>query len=459
MKKNSLRVSALVLACVPLLLGSTTLVNAEEATKDTTETVLKADAADETVKEDEVTAVDKDKADEATKKFKLELKDEIKTKVGSKGVINLPKLNGKELKGTFETEKPADKEDLVTINEKGEWTALKDGKSDVKLFFIPDTATKELLKKEYPKQEFGDKIPVENVSFIIEKKDTTTPPTGNEKLKLTLKSTIGKDKKGKLSVDHKGTPLTAEFNEIKDGKIILAKDGSFTIPETNKESKFTQEVTFKLNDSDPNFKKLQEAQPDKTIELTYKQTATIEVSSTGKKDKKPIKLTFKTNTLKADFKNAIPDKPWDEGTGKLEINDVEGVKITGTYTEIKDSPYISLDKNGQWNALKPGKGDFTPGFEISKESKEALQKKNPEKELEITIDKVNVDFVDTTNSGNGNTGTPGGKTAKDYVPVNKLPQTGEEKMKFAGVIGAVVIVIAGIIFFMKKKKGSDDTEA
>ena len=163
MKKNSLRVSALVLACVPLLLGSTTLVNAEEATKDTTETVLKADAADETVKEDEVTAVDKDKADEATKKFKLELKDEIKTKVGSKGVINLPKLNGKELKGTFETEKPADKEDLVTINEKGEWTALKDGKSDVKLFFIPDTATKELLKKEYPKQEFGDKIPVENV--------------------------------------------------------------------------------------------------------------------------------------------------------------------------------------------------------------------------------------------------------------------------------------------------------
>ncbi|MGX7023283.1 LPXTG cell wall anchor domain-containing protein [Vagococcus hydrophili] len=456
MKKNSLRVSALVLACVPLLLGSTTLVNAEETTKDTTETVLKADAADETVKEDEVTAADKDKADEATKSFKLGLKDSpIKTKEGSKGVINLGKLKDKELKGTFETEKPADKEDLVTINEKGEWTALKAGKTDVKLFFKPDTATKEFLKKEYPTQTIGDKIPVENVSFVIDKKDTTTvTPTP---LGLTLTPTI-KDNKGKITLDYNGAALNADFDilDSKDGKIKLAKDGSFEVLENGvKEKKFNQEVSFKLI-KDKNFDAIANSDKfkGKEIKLDYKQSVKINASDV-KKEEKVIKITFKQKSLDATFDGS----KW-SGQGRLQAIADGKIDVTGTFGAIKNDPYLSLSDKGDWEPLKPGSGEFTPGFTIDDASMKKLNAEYPKNELKIVYseDKIKVNFVDKTNTG-GNTGTPGGKTAKDYVPVNKLPQTGEEKMKFAGVIGAVVIVIAGIIFFMKKKKGSDDTEA
>lgn len=244
-----------------------------------------------------------------------------------------------------------------------------------------------------------------------------------------------KNKGNKLVVTHENTELKATFTELKNdkaNKIVLGSDGTFTIPATNKETKFTQKVDFVLDKEDANFKKLSET---KNIKTEYKN---IDASI----NTKVIALTYKTPTLTSKI----------NAGGKLDFQDVDGVKITGKFQEVKNDDYFSLDADGNWKAKKAGQGNVELTFTISDTSLAELQKKYPEQLIQITTGKLKVDFSET--GSNQKEFAPVSK--KEYAPVKKLPQTGEEKMRFAGIIGIIVIAIVGIIFFMKKKKNDDE---
>ncbi|HCM90828.1 MULTISPECIES: LPXTG cell wall anchor domain-containing protein [Vagococcus] len=475
MKKNSLRFSALVLACVPLLLGTTTLVNAEttsnSSTVETTSTTNVSDISKNTEKNNATKESTKDKS---TKNFKLKLKDSpIKTKVGKSGQINLGKLKNKELTGIFEVIEPEDKEKIVEIKPDGTWTALAAGTvNDVKLFFIPDAATKKVLAEEYNGQPIADKIPVEEVSFVIDKKDggkddgkdDTKNPVN---LKLDLKTEKVTTEKGNLAVYYNGTKLKAKFKTNSTEKMNLVDDGSFTIPTKNTEAKFTEKVTFTLEDDDTLKKVTTEEAKKGKINLEYTQDATVE--RTIEKSEKIIEIPLINKEIKTNV----------GGTGVLDvISEFEGVKLkeekegktvlkgtfTGKFLEKDADKFITIDEKGNWKAIQGvQKGStITPEFKFDKSVEDAFKEKYPNNTIKLQIKSIPIE-VDPGSSGNNGSGSGnnnGGKTAKDYVPVNKLPQTGEEKMRFGAIIGVVIIVIAGIIFFMKKKKGSDDdTEA
>ncbi|MDT2814263.1 LPXTG cell wall anchor domain-containing protein [Vagococcus carniphilus] len=453
MKKNSLRLSAVVLACVPLLIGGTQLTHAEEVTLNQTASSSEVADAKPQAGESADTTLEKDTTKESgtkedtseTKEISLKLEaNKISGKKGDSGKIKLVKIENTELKGEF---KPF-KNTFIEVDKNGTWTAkAKTEKKDeaIQLEFKPnlkDKATKDALTKAYPTVSFDETkemfIKTEKISVTFTDADKPIDPV---KDKAVLPITVA-NKKDKLIVSVKDSELKATFTALKNDKIDLKSDGTFTIPEKNKDAKFTEKVTLSLDTADANYKKIAEsdAYKGKEIQTEYKD---LDAAIT-RPEVKTINLTYTVKELTAKI----------NGGGTLAFNDVDGVKITGTFKEIKDNEFFSLDAKGNWKAKKPGEGSIDPTFTISKESLAELQKKYPEQELKIETGLLKVNFTETGSGSNQKKYAPVNK--KQYAPVKKLPQTGEEKMRFAGIIGIVVLVIVGLIFFMKKKKNDDD---
>ncbi|MFC6346670.1 LPXTG cell wall anchor domain-containing protein [Vagococcus carniphilus] len=470
MKKNSLRLSAVVLACVPFLIGGTQLANAEEV--NTNQTVSSSEVADakpqteetkDTTSENAVTKEsEKDQTPESAKDNILKVEsNNIKGKKGDTGDIFLAKVNGTVLKGEF---KPFENDFIKVernLNRESKdekalsntiWTAkkaIKDG--SIQLEFkadLTDAKTKEALAKEFSNLNLENQkeITIKTEKIKVNFTDTDKPaPQKEVELPLTIKNKGNKLVVTFAEAEFKESPveLKASFTELKSDKIELASDGSFKIPETNKDKTFTEKVTITLDTKDSNFQKIANSDPfknDKIITNYKDHPATITLSQ-----EKVIKLTYTVKDLTAKI----------NGGGTLAFNDVEGVKITGTFKEIKDNEFFSLDAKGNWKAKKAGEGSIDPTFTISKESLTELQKKYPEQDLKIETSSLKVNFTEA-GSGSGSNQKVYAPVKKDYAPVKKLPQTGEEKMRFAGIIGIVVLVIVGLIFFMKKKKNNDD---
>ncbi|MFW7432688.1 LPXTG cell wall anchor domain-containing protein [Vagococcus carniphilus] len=464
MKKNSLRLSAVVLACVPFLIGGTHLANAEEV--NTNQTVTSSEVADakpqagetkDSASENAVTKEsEKDQTSESAKDNILKVEsNNIKGKKGETGDIFLAKVNGTVLKGEF---KPFENDFIKVernLNRESKdekslsntiWTAkkaVKDG--SIQLEFkadLTDAKTKEALAKEFSNLNLENQkdITIKTEKIKVNFKDVDKPidPT---KDKAVLPITVA-NKKDKLIVSVKDAELKATFTAVKNDKIDLKADGTFTIPDKNKDAKFTEKVTLSLDTTDANYKKIAESAEykGKEIQTEYKN---LDAAIT-RPAVKTITLTYKVKELAAKI----------NGGGTLAFNDVDGVKITGTFKEIKDNEFFSLDAKGNWKAKKAGEGSIDPTFTISKESLTELQKKYPEQDLKIETSSLKVNFTETGSGSNQKQYAPVNK--KEYAPVKKLPQTGEEKMRFAGIIGIVVLVIVGLIFFMKKKKNNDD---
>ena len=473
MKKNSLRLSAVVLACVPFLIGGTQLANAEEV--NTNQTVTSSEVADAKPQAGESadTTLEKDTTKESGTKedtqptkentLKLEKAISIEGKKGEKGFfnLNLAKINGTDLVGEFEIldndfikvepnlERDAkDNKDEKNTLGNTKWTAKNVAKNkSIQLTFkadLTDAKTKEALVKQYPNMTFDGqkevKMKTEPIKVNFKDVDKPIDPT---KDKAVLPITVA-NKKDKLVVSVKDSELKATFTAVKNDKIDLKSDGTFTIPDKNKDAKFTEKVTLSLDTTDANYKKIAESAEykDKEIQTEYKN---LDAAIT-RPAVKTITLTYKVKELAAKI----------NGGGTLAFNDVDGVKITGTFKEIKDNEFFSLDAKGNWKAKKAGEGSIDPTFTISKESLTELQKKYPEQDLKIETSSLKVNFTETGSGSGSNQKQYAPVNKKEYAPVKKLPQTGEEKMRFAGIIGIVVLVIVGLIFFMKKKKNNDD---
>lgn len=452
MKKNSLRLSAVVLACVPLLLGGVTPAHAEAENTTTSSSVMTSEKAvdnNTTSQENETT---KESTSETKEVF---LKLETKKISGKKGEssptkIKLAKVDNTVLKGEFKSFNNT----FIEVDKDGIWKAkAKTEKKDetIQLEFVADLgdpSTKNALSKAYPSISLDDtkKITIKTEKIAVNFTDVDKPidPT---KDKAVLPITVA-NKKDKLVVSVKDSELKATFTAVKNDKIDLKSDGTFTIPDKNKDVKFTEKVTLNLDTTDANYKKIAESAEyeGKDIQTEYKN---LDAAIT-RPAAKVINLTYTVKELAAKI----------NGGGTLAFNDVDSVKITGTFKEIKDNEFISLDEKGNWKAKKAGKGSIDPTFTISKESLTDLQKKYPEQDLKIETSSLKVNFTESgSGSGSGsNQKQYAPVNKKQYAPVKKLPQTGEEKMRFAGIIGIVVLVIVGLVFFLKKKKNNDETD-
>lgn len=71
------------------------------------------------------------------------------------------------------------------------------------------------------------------------------------------------------------------------------------------------------------------------------------------------------------------------GKGKVEVEQIVGMKnLKGTFkTTISDQSILSINEQGQWQGLKPGKTKATLDFDWDKESLEKIQEKYPDHQL------------------------------------------------------------------------------
>jgi LPXTG-motif cell wall-anchored protein len=67
--------------------------------------------------------------------------------------------------------------------------------------------------------------------------------------------------------------------------------------------------------------------------------------------------------------------------GSLDLGFFEDIKLEGIYTEIKDNPYIALESDGTWRALKVGNTEITVGVKLTDETINAISDKYPKSEI------------------------------------------------------------------------------
>ena len=248
------------------------------------------------------------------------------------------------------------------------------------------------------------------------------------------------DVKGQLKVKVlDGPEVTGEFTEIKPASkepFTLESDGIYVIGEKAKYEKLNQEVEFTLDQT--SYDKLA-ALPEnsgKTVEKTYKMTVT-------KKAQKDITIKFKNKGI-----NTVVG-----GQGRLLLEDtVEGVKIEEMekvkFKPLENNDFLSIDELGNWKALKAGKGPLKPAVILEEKTMTALEEEFKDYDINIESEIVDV-LINQTGTDSG-----GGTSGKKYEPVATLPQTGEEKLRFASITGVVILALVSTFYFVKRKKST-----
>ncbi|OJG97626.1 hypothetical protein RV18_GL000694 [Enterococcus termitis] len=69
------------------------------------------------------------------------------------------------------------------------------------------------------------------------------------------------------------------------------------------------------------------------------------------------------------------------GAGEFTIGNFEDIPLTGTFEEVKDNPFIEIQSDGKWKALKAGETQVLPNFIISDESLSKIEAKYPGKPI------------------------------------------------------------------------------
>ena len=458
MKKQTLRITLFTLMCVPFLMAGQA-VSAADNTMSTSSSISEEVASEDTTTSSEEKTATTTETNEMKKETikpstretkdleldKVEIKLDsttIKGKVKETGEL---KLNAKqdevfknvdEITGTFEEVK----NDFITLDKDGKWTALKPVEAKkTNLKFTLSQETQDKLKNDYPDADFSKPFKTEEVTYSIEENK-------GEEADVQLEIVGGqlKNVEGQLKVKVKdGQELTGTFKPLTDKEpMSLTDKGNYIIGEKARYEKLNQKVTFIL--SDDSQKVLSNLEANKGKEVAKEQEVIV-----TKRAQKDITVTFKNKGINTQI----------GGKGRLLPNDtIESIKMDETemkdlrFKPLNNNDFLTIDELGNWEAKKSGNGPLYPAVILSDTTMKKLEAAFPENDLNVVGEKVDVNI---SQSG-GNNG--GGTNNKKYEPVSNLPQTGEEKMKFAGVIGLVVIGLAAVLFFFKKKNSNDSSD-
>ncbi|MFI3685525.1 LPXTG cell wall anchor domain-containing protein [Vagococcus fluvialis] len=437
MKKHTVGFTLLTLICVPFLVVTTSVVNAED-TQSTSESSTEISSVEESVSRETSEIEIPKKTNKETTKTSATNKEEAKpfeidTKslIGEKGQIKLSKIGSIEPKGEFEVFENK----FIKVEKDGTWVALKDGKTKFTLNYTLSDNTLKEIQKENPDYIINKTNKTEEISAEL-----TKSPAQKSDIKMEIVGGNLTDVKGRLKIKVvDGPEVTGKFTEIKPASkepFTLGSDGSYVIGEKAKYEKLNQEIEFTLDkDSYDKLAALPE-NSGKTVEKTYKMTVT-------KKAQKDITIKFKNKGI-----NTVVG-----GQGRLLLEDtVEGVKIQEIekvkFKPLDNNDFLSIDELGNWKALKAGEGPLKPAVTLDDKTMTALKTEFKDYDINIESETVNVVIKQTgTDSG-------GGTNGKKYEPVATLPQTGEEKLRFASITGIVILALVGMFFFVKRKKST-----
>ncbi len=443
MKKHTNRFAVLTLMCVPFLVATTSLAQTEESTTktDTTEMMTKEITTTDTTQQN-VKAQTKESIEWDNITLKLSETDATGIVGESHGKFELADKQDAafkdiEISGHFKEVK----NDVIAVNEAGEWSALKAANNEkITLEYVFDKETQEELNETYPDEDFSHPFKTDqvNLKFSEENKDQETASISLEIVGGELKEVEGNKENGKqLKVKVKdGSEVTGEFTAIDSKSFILDKEGNYSIPKEARYEKLNQEVEFTLDQT--SYDKLA-ALPEnsgKTVEKTYKMTVT-------KKAQKDITIKFKNKGI-----NTVVG-----GQGRLLLEDtVEGVKIQEIekvkFKPLDNNDLLSIDELGNWKALKAGKGPLKPAVILDEKTMTVLEEEFKDYDINIESETVDV-LINQTGTDSG-----GGTSGKKYEPVATLPQTGEEKLRFASITGVVILALVSTFFFVKRKKST-----
>lgn len=433
MKKHTVGFTLLTLICVPFLVATTSVVNAED-TQSTSESSTEISSVEESASREtseieipkettENSATDKEEA----KPFEIE----TKSLTGEKGQIKLAKIGSVEPKGEFEVFE----NEFIKVEKDGTWLALKDGKTKFTLNYTLSDNTLNEIQKENPDYIINKTNKTEEISTEL-----TKSPTQKSDIKMEIVSGNLTDVKGQLKVKMvDGPEVTGKFTEIKPASkepFTLESDGSYVIGEKAKYEKLNQEVEFTLDQT--SYDKLA-ALPEnsgKIVEKTYKMSVT-------KKAQKDVVIKFKNKGITT----TVGEQ------GRLLLEDtVEGVKIQEIekvkFKPLDNNDFLSIDELGNWKALKAGKGPLKPAVILDEKTMTALEEEFKDYDINIESETVDV-LINQTGTDSG-----GGTSGKKYEPVKTLPQTGEEKLRFASITGVVILGLVSTFFFVKRKKST-----
>ncbi|MGX7065952.1 LPXTG-motif cell wall-anchored protein [Vagococcus fluvialis] len=437
MKKHTVGFTLLTLICVPFLVVTTSVVNAED-TQSTSESSTEISSVEESVSRETSEIEIPKKTNKETTKTSATNKEEAKpfeidTKslIGEKGQIKLSKIGSIEPKGEFEVFENK----FIKVEKDGTWVALKDGKTKFTLNYTLSDNTLKEIQKENPDYIINKTNKTEEISAEL-----TKSPAQKSDIKMEIVGGNLTDVKGRLKIKVvDGPEVTGKFTEIKPASkepFTLGSDGSYVIGEKAKYEKLNQEIEFTLDkDSYDKLAALPE-NSGKTVEKTYKMTVT-------KKAQKDVVIKFKNKGITTTV----------GGQGRLLLEDtVEGVKIEEIekvkFKPLENNYFLSIDELGNWKALKAGEGPLKPAVTLDDKTMTALKTEFKDYDINIESETVNVVIKQTgTDSG-------GGTNGKKYEPVATLPQTGEEKLRFASITGIVILALVGIFFFVKRKKST-----
>lgn len=446
MKKHSTRFTLFTLLCVPFLMASATLVHGEEI--ESTEATSEVVATEETTESSTPLLTEKEGTSEvvAFDKIALSLKtNTYKATVDETGKIELATKQDDafktvKIKGEF---KPFDNKS-IKVEKDGTFKALKETKNEkITLEYVLSEETQKELTKLYPDEDFSKPIKTEEITLNFAKKEEPK----KEKVAIPLEVVGGSLKavEGKVEVKvTNGETVTGTFKpmEEKDNEpFSIDKDGNYKIGKKARYEKLHQKVTFNLSQESIAKLATLDAYKDKEIEPSSEVTL-------DKKAQKDIVLQFKNKRIDTTV----------GGQGRLLLEDtIDGLKLSDEeMTNIRFAPltnneFLSIDELGNWKALKQGSGPLIPAVNLDKTTIAKLEEKNADYDLNIIAEEINVSIKATGAGGSGS-----GSNNKQYAPVKDLPQTGEEKLRFAGIIGVIVIGLAVVIFFVKKNKDKEE---
>ena len=454
MKKQTTRFALLTLLCVPFLTTATTLVNAENTTntqetlttaantEETTNTIEIDDALsiqDQTIS-NEVNSPKQNQKEESSEidwsKVSIQLDStKIDGDTNSTGQFKLAAkqdsaFDGIDLKGKFKETKT----NFIEVDSTGKWKALKTAENEKTILeYVFNQDTQDKLNEMYPNEDFSKPFKTEEVNVTFKEVDKE-----DANIQLEIVGGQLKEVKGQLKVKVKdGQELTGKFKPLTEKEpMTLTEDGAYEIGEKARYNKLNQKVTFILDTKSYDALSQLEVNEGKNVAKEYDVTVT-------KQAQKDITVTFKNQGINTQI----------GGKGRLLPNEnIEGIKMDEQemkdlrFKPLTDNDFLTIDELGNWEAKKTGNGPLYPAVVLSETTMKKLAEAFPDNDLNIVGEKVDVSITQSgSNSGNGTNN-------KKYEPVSNLPQTGEEKMKFAGVIGLVVIALAGVLFFFKKKK-------
>ena len=279
---------------------------------------------------------------------------------GETGKLSVDKFEGIELKGTF---KEIKNNPNVAVSKDGTWTAKKIGATTFVPIFELSTETLKEIEKKHPETELQFKDIAQVINVKVGPKSIQVPIDISPNSITAVKGTTGK-----LTVEKfEGINLSGTFKEIKDNPTIeLNSDGTWRAKQPGTAT-FTPE--FEL--SAAALKEIEKKYPG--TELQFKDMAQV-INVQVNPEVIQVPIIFEPASITA----------MDGESGELRVKDFEGIKLRGSFEEmISDNPFVSLETNGMWTAMRRGSTVLIPKFEVYAETLEELQNKYPGSKIEF----------------------------------------------------------------------------